>query len=382
MIFLLPLMFIVPEDSNCQDLLDKQLAHYFVDWEMSFDSVPGGMRTSQGCLDLRNWYIDLNTKFEVSFCKVMGLRYRNEYFSYYDNHFKNHRFEPYFQIRDNLRFLFTVTTHYYKGEDELGIGFFIGKDYLNYLELFVIAEDFDRNFSLQHVPPTRDKITYWQHPIKLVAKLNKYWKTGHLALQANVSNRYLLQSNEMDFVDIPYFQEKALHRYFYGRAWQDIGKFRIGGICDLRQAEFFCQDTASEFSNDKYEIVVEPAISFRISDKWIPNLYFTYNYKTHNDLLDSRDSGTDSLFNYQRDVYAYLLDIEFRPGGNFVWHAGIQREFYYNNQGREYTERRLLLGFEYRYKNVWFYFVEAMEGDFPTPKWMHNHTYIQLMVRF
>ena len=98
--------------------------------------------------------------------------------------------------------------------------------------------------------------------------------------------------------------------------------------------------------------------------------------------MHSRVPGTDSLFNYQRDVYAYMIDLEFRPGGNFIWHAGMQREFYCNNQGWEYTERRLLIGFEYRYKNVWFYFVEAMEGDFPTPKWMHNHTYIQLMVKF
>ena len=140
MIFLLPLMFIVPEDSNGQDLLDKQLAHYFMDWEMYFDSVPGAMRSSQGCLDLRNWYIDLNTKFEVSLSKIMGFRYRNEYFGYYDNHISNHRFEPYFQIRDNLRFLFTITTHYYKGEDELGIGFFLGKDYLNYLEFFLVSQ--------------------------------------------------------------------------------------------------------------------------------------------------------------------------------------------------------------------------------------------------
>lgn len=382
MIFLLPLMFIVPEDSNGQDLLDKQLSHYFMDWEMCFDSVPAAMRSSQGCLDLRNWYIDLNTKFEVSLSKIMGFRYRNQYFGYYDNHINDHRFEPYFQIRDNLRLLFTITTHYYKGEDELGIGFFIGKDYLNYLEFFVIAEDFDHNFSLQNVQASADKITYWQHPIKFVARFNKYWRTGHLTLHADVSNRYRLQSNEVELGPTPYFQEKGLHRYFYTRAWQDIGKFRIGGICDLRQSEFFSQDTASVFRNDKYELIVEPALCFRLSDKWTPSLYFTYNYKTHNDSLYSRDPGTDSLFDYQRDVYAYMIDLEFRPGGNFIWHAGMQREFYCNNQGREYSERRLLIGFEYRYKNVWFYFVEAMEGDFPTPKWMHNHTYIQLMVKF
>jgi hypothetical protein len=81
-------------------------------------------------------------------------------------------------------------------------------------------------------------------------------------------------------------------------------------------------------------------------------------------------------------VFAYLVDVEFSPGGNFIWHFGTQREFYSNNQGREFRDRRINLGVEYRYKNIWFYLVEAMEGDFPTPKYLHNHTYVHLMLKF
>ncbi|MBA7552636.1 hypothetical protein ES705_45206 [subsurface metagenome] len=83
----------VPEDSNSQYLLDKQIIHYFPSWEIHFDSMSGGMRTSQGCLDLLNWYIDLDTKFEVKLSKIFGIRYRNKYLGDYTNHISD-RFIP------------------------------------------------------------------------------------------------------------------------------------------------------------------------------------------------------------------------------------------------------------------------------------------------
>ena len=372
----------VPEDSNSQYLLDRQIAHYFPSWEIHFDSMSGGIRTSQGCLDLLNWYIDLDTKFEVNLSRILGLRYRNKYLGDYKNHICDHRFEPFFQLKKNLRLLFTVTTHYYKGEDELGFGFFLGKDYLNFLEMFIIAEDFDRNFSLQHMYPGEDKIIYKQHPIKLQTHFNKYWDTGHLSLKFDVSNRYCLQSTEPWDVYPRAYTEEGLHRYFYTRFWQDINKLRLGTIVDLKQSELYQVDTTRIYNENIFEIIVEPMISYKLTEKWIPNLYFTYNYKTDDNSIHISSSLEDSLFYYKRDVYAYLIDVEFHPGGNFIWHFGMQRQFYYNNQGEEFTDRRLLLGFEYRYKNIWFYFIEAMEGDFPTPKWLHNHTYVQLMLKF
>lgn len=370
----------VPEDSNSQYLLDKQLDHYFPSWEVWFDSTSGGLRTSQGCLDLLNWYIDIDTKFEVMLAKWLGLRYRNKYLGDYANHISDHKFEPFFQLKKNLRMLFSVSTHYYKGEDELGIGFFLGKDYLNFLEIFIVAEDFDRNFSLKDIPDGPDRIVYKQHPIMLRTHFNKYWHTGHISLKFDVSNRYRLESSLYMPVD-PYYLEKGLHRYFYIRFWQDIKRFRLGGMFDLGQSELYQHDTTGVLDEDVFEIIAEPMIAFKINEKWRPHLYLTYNYKT-DDYIHSTNMIYDSLYNYQRDVYAYLIDVEFHPGGNFVWHFGTQRQFYYNNQGREFKERRINIGFEYRYKNIWFYFVEAMEGDFPTPKWLHNHTYVQLMLRF
>ncbi len=371
----------VPEDSNYTYLLDKQLAHYFPSWEARFDSLIGGLRTSQGCLDYLHWYIDLETKFEVHLSKILGLRYRNKYLGNYQNHISNHYFEPFFQLRENLRLLLSVAPHYYKGDDEIGTGFFLGRNYLNFLEMFIIIEDFDHNFSLRKMPPGPEKILYKQHPVKLRSIFNTYWETGHLNIKCELTNRYRLQSTEPWDVYPSAYTEKGLHRCFYTRIWQDINRLRIGGIVDIKQSELLRIDTLS-YEEHILEIIAEPMITYRLTEKWIPTLYLSYNYKTEDDSLFYLDAFHDSIVHYKRDVYAYFIDVAFHPGGNFVWHLGTQRQFYYSNKACEFKERRFTLGLEYRHKNIWFYIVEALEGDFPMPNWFHNHTYVQLMLKF
>ncbi len=358
-----------PEDSNCQNLLDKQIAHYFQSWELVFDSTKNGMRTSQGCLDLLNWYVELELRYEAYLSKILGIRYQNHYRGDYDEHISNHYFQPFFQIAENRRLFLSITTHYYKGEDEIGIGYFYGRDYLNFCEIFLLVENFDRNFSLQNMENGKEKIIYrgLQYPIKLKTKLNKNWQTGRFRTEFTLSKSYLLESTD----DPITYQEKGYTHTWYLRFWQDINKFRIGLLNNFRYATKSITDSTDNFKDTIFEVIPEIQFTYRISQKLVPNLYLTYNYK----------SEEDTLF-YERNVYAYLFDLEFYPEGNFVWHFGTQREFYYNNQNVNLKERRINVGMEYRYKNLWFYLVEAMEGDFPTPKYMHNHTYVQLMLRF
>lgn len=358
-----------PEDSNCQNLLDKQIAHYFHSWEIAFDSTVNGFRTTQGCLDILNWYIDLELRYEAYFSKILGIRYQNHYHGDYNEHISNHYFQPFFQLNENKRLFLSITTHYYKGEDDIGIGYFYGRNYLNYWETFLSVENFDRNFSLQHMEPGREKKIYknFNYPLKLKTTINKNWATGRLRLELLLGKKYLLESTD----EPPTFREQGYIHSFYVRFYQDINRFRIGLLNTLRYSDKSINDSTNNFHEKIFDDYPEIQCAYRLNEKWFPNLYLNYNYKTED----------DTLF-YERNVFAYLLDLEFYPGGNFVWHFGTQRQFYSNNQGKKFKERRINVGLEYRYKHIWFYLVEAMEGDFPTPKYLHNHTYVQLMLRF
>lgn len=358
-----------PEDSNYQYLLDKQLAHYFQSWDAVFDSTKNGMRTSQGCLDLLNWYINLELRYEASLSKILGIRYKNHYVGDYDNHISNHYFQPFFQLSEKIRLFLSITTHYYKGEDEIGIGYFLGRDYINFVEIFLQVENFDRNFSLQHTPDGPNKIVYkdFRYPVRLKAIINKNWKTGRLRAEMTTGTRYRLESTDEPAT----FKEEGDSHSGFLRVWQDVGKFRFSLLNEFKLSSKETSDLYTNSSRKIFDLTPELQITYRIKEKWVPNLYLTYNYKRADDTLL-----------YERNVFAYLIDLEFHPGGNFVWHFGTQRNFYKNSLGFETKERRINLGFEYHYKNLWFYFVEAMEGDFPTPKYLHNHTYVQLMLRF
>ncbi|MEO0216029.1 MAG: hypothetical protein ABIL70_01990 [candidate division WOR-3 bacterium] len=359
----------VPEDSNCQYLLDKQIAHYFPSWEVAFDSSKNGFRTSQGCLDLLNWYIDLELRYEAYLSKILGVRYENHYLGDYGEHISNHYFQPFFQIKESQRLLLSITTHYYKGNDEIGIGYFLGRDYINYIECFLLVEDFDRNFSLQNTPDGPDKIIYkdLKYPVKFQGKFVKNWQGGRLTIMAKLGTRYRLESTDIPFS----YAEEGIKRKFYTRVWQDMGRLRIGWICDLKYQNRSTITGDALFKERGIEIVTEPMVGYHLNEKLFPLLYLTYNYKDFDDTIP-----------YWRRGFAYLVDLEFHPGGNFVWHLGTQREFVYNSRNEDIRHRRINIGLEYRYRNIWFYLVEAMEGDFPTEKYMHNHTYVQLMFRF
>lgn len=369
MLLILYLISYAPEDSNSQNLLDKQIAHYFHSWEVAFDSTTNGLRTSQGCLDILNWYIDLELRYEAYLSKILGIRYQNRYLGDYNEHISDHYFQPFFQLKENKRLYLSITTHYYKGEDDIGIGYFYGRNYLNYWETFLSVENFDRNFSLQNMETGRAKKIYknFNYPIKLKTTINKNWRTGRLHLELLLGKKYLLESTD----EPPTFREQGYTHSFYIRFYQDINRFRIGLLNTLKYSEKSINDYSNYFKEKIFDDYPELQFAYRLNEKWVPNLYLNYNYKT----ID------DTLF-YERNVFAYLVDLEYYPGGNFVWHFGTQRQFYTNNQGRKFKERRIIVGLEYRYKNIWFYLVEAMEGDFPTPKYLHNHTYVQLMLRF
>ncbi len=378
--------YIAHEDSNSHYLLDKQLAHYLPAWECCFDSSYNGMRTSQGCLDLLNWYIDIQTRYEVSLSRKIGLRYRNHYRGDYNDHMNNHYFDPFLRLSDNSKLMLSITTHYYKGENEIGIGYQHGRDYVNHIEAFVSVANFDRNFSLKASPEGPDKYTYsgLAYPIKLITTINRTWTHGRLYFDCDLGAKYKMRSTTLT--------EEGWNRKANLRVWQYIKRLQLGYLSNLQLSEIIQHrnnyaETTTVYKLNTLEMINESMIAYQINEKWKPVIYLTYDYK---------NAREDSLLllgqqQYTRNIFAYLVDLEFSPGGRFVWHLGTQRQFYesnYTDSGigetnhREFKERRINVGLEYRYNNFWFYLVEAMEGDFPTEKYLHNHTYLQMMMRF
>lgn len=367
----------VPEDSNFHYLMDKQIAYYSPDWEARFDSTVNGLRVVQGCLDLVNWHIDLELRCEANLADWLGLRYRNVTFDEYGSHILDNYFEPFFQIRPDQRLFLSVTTHYNKGENQLGIGYKLGRDYVNYLETFIIAEHFDHNFSLMNIPSGPTKYVYRVFPIKWRTAFTKNWPTGRLRLDWELSYPYRLESTDTPEL---YWQEGE-HYNASVRVDQEFRKFYTGLIAAFQYRDtvfwhFHSSEIVSWHIKSYLEYLINPSFGYRISDRWRPILHLTFNHKQADD--------TTYVAN---NVWAYFLDVEWRtnwhflPGQLFV-HLGTQREFYSDNRDWRFKERRLNVSLEYRYKNLWFNLHEAMEGDFPTPKWMHNHTYVQLMVNF
>jgi hypothetical protein len=357
--------------------MDKQIAYFSPDWEARYDSTVNGLRVVQGCLDLVNWYIDLELRYEARLADWMGLRYRNLSFDDYGSHISDHYFEPFFQIRPDQRLFLSITTHYNKGENQLGIGYKLGRDYVNYLETFIIAEHFDHNFSLMNIPSGPTKYVYRVFPIKWRTTFTKNWPTGRLRLDWELSDRYRLESTDTPVT----YRQEGIHYNASVRFGQEFRPLYYGLIAMAQYRDTIYSDPSSVFENcwekSYMEYFIEPAFGWRVSDRWRPILNLTYNHKENRDRLPM-------VIN---DVWAYFLDVEWRtnwhflPGRLFV-HLGTQREFYTDNRAWRYKERRLNVSLDYRYKNLWFNLHEAMEGDFPTPKWMHNHTYVQLIVNF
>jgi hypothetical protein len=235
------------------------------------------------------------------------------------------------------------------------------------------AEGFDRNFSLQATPDGPDKIVYdgLRYPFRLRPRMTRNWTTGSLHMNIEIGSTYRLVSTD----DPRSYIEEGFHSSLDSRLWQSVGRFQFGFNFHFKHKD---RSVDSAFtlivSSKSTDIIEEPVFAYVLNEHWKPLLYLSYNYKSASEIFD--------IDSYRRDIYAYLIELEFKPGGNFIWHFANQRQFYYRNDDTRFQEMRYNIGIEYRFKNIWFYLVEAMEGDFPTPKYMHNHTYVQMMLVF
>ncbi len=371
------LLSFVPEDSNYHHVMDQQLIVYLTDWQVRWDSTENGLRTVQGCLDLRYWHLDIDTRFQTDIAPWIGLRYRYRNYGFYNRRVDNNYFEPFFPIKPGQRLFISVTTHFYKGDNQFGLGYSFGRTYLNHLETFLIAEHLDRNFSLQHEEDGPDKIVYSMFPLVWHTELIQNWRTGRLGLAFEVSNTYRLASTDHPAS----FWEKGRRTMASFSFRQDIRRSRFTAWYNMEDRWLIRSDStftgSNGFTTAEGFHFIHTGYGYKINDRWRPTAYLTYNTNRAED---------DTAYN-KTNVWAYMLDVEYRTPWHFMPGAwivtfGTQQEFYTDTGAREFHERRFNVNLEYRYNKFWFRFMEAMEGDWPMPGNIHNHTYVQMMLTF
>ncbi|HIE05956.1 MAG TPA: hypothetical protein EYP58_04055 [bacterium (Candidatus Stahlbacteria)] len=365
-LFLLFLLY-EPEDSNNMYLIDQMLVVPEEQFIVAYDSAVSGLFTTQGCLDLMNWYIKLDIKHDAWLSSWLGLRYRYRKIGDYDRSADEHRFEPTFKIgKQNLHLM--IIPRYYKGGDEIGIGYSTGSDYLNYLQLFLSVPDFDRNFSLRDTPDSLPRYKYKRFPIRLSLELRRRWGVGYFKF---IINRILPSFQIWEGQESIRSDEFGYSAYL--TSWH--GRFNLGFAADYNvQNERNFDMVARVFNGDSLSwFEVQPWVGFRISKRW--TVFFRYRVETK--------WHKDDLSDYHREGNSQYLDIHYRMSDHYLWHFGYQGEYLESGMLKIVNNHRFVVGLEYDFNRGRFVLWEGIEADRP---WriarFHNHTYLSFLVNF
>ena len=365
-IFLIALPFLEPEDSNNLYLMDQILTVPQESFLLGYDSLISGFYTNQGCLDLLNWYIDLRVKHDLFLSKRLGIRYRYWKLGDYSRQIDEHRFEPTLLFGSH-RLHLMITPRYYKGDDEIGIGYSHG-NYLNYLSFFFSVPDFDRNFSLQYTPDSLPSYRYKRFPLRFSFEIRRRWRSGYLKL---IIDRTL-----------PSFQVWKGHESIWKDRWRFSvnltswhGRFNLNFTSSYEEKNrrsllFYAREADCDSIN---WLEAQPGIGYRFSNQI--TIYFSYR-------IDSKFHATDS-FNYHRSGNAQYLDIHYQLSDKYLWHFGYQGEYVRSGELKIVNNHRFIIGLEYIFKKGKFVLWEGIEADRPFRlARFHNHTYLSLIFSF
>ncbi|MEO0226410.1 MAG: hypothetical protein ABIL05_05610 [candidate division WOR-3 bacterium] len=365
-----------PEDANLYYYMDRMLFCYPDRWEFFYDSASVGMRTFQGCHELKTWYIDLKAKAEASLSQWLGIRYRYRMLADYLHQENLHRFEPSIKLEKDLALLFMIVPYYHKGNDEFGIGLSKGTDDLNSIEAFFILRSIDNNYSLKDTPDGPDKKVYKTFPFYGTFKCGRRWTNGYFKGYFEKSNTSHLVSRSAPG-RCYWLQEQRNFTNLDVRFLNSYGRFEFGG--DFHLSEINCKTIDRNirptwFGDTLLEIAFQPKIGFVLSSKWKPVFYY---------YLDNKRA--DDTVRYRRAGNAQHLDFEFSPTRKILWHFGFQRQWINIMREDLRIEYRFLVGFEYTFSRGMFIIWEGIEAD-PADvtkiNRLHNHTYVGLTMRF
>lgn len=368
MILSLLFLYLAPEDSNNLYLMDRMLTVPEERFMIGYDSLSSGLYTNQGCLDLLNWYIELDIKHDIWLSNKVGIRYRYRKLGDYTRRIDKHRFEPTFKAgRGRIHLM--IIPEYYKGGDEIGIGYSTGVGYLNYCQFFLSIPGFDRNFSLRDTPDSLPKYRYHRFPVRLSLDLRRRWDKGYLkfVIDKTLQSFQAWEGHESK-------KSEELGFSIYLTSWH--GRFNLGFAGDYREhkeRDFHMVGERGFVGDSLNWFEVQPWIGFRFSDQL--SGYFRYRVDTKRHLTED--------FDYHRGGNSQYLDFHYQVSDQYLWHLGYQGEYVKSGELKIVNNHRFVVGLEYIFKKGRFVLWEGIEADRPFRIIrFHNHTYLSFLVSF
>ncbi len=365
-----------PEDINELYLMDMNWASFPSEWDMAYDSSLIAFRSTQGCLDLKLWYILYQVKVRYPLYKGFGARYSYYEKDDYDEIIKTHRIEPFLKLRRDFYAHLMVTPHFEKGEDEIGAGISWFPNPLNYLEFFFIIRDFDNNFALQNTPPGPERDVYIElsYPYKFTLEFRREFEYFRVKNYAE----YVMPAKKE-------LQDPENHRIRYFSSYRGYGRietnsfkrFKIGSIWEYNGSKDRAEFTDSVVSDTFEKWMVEPYLYLFFADKWRMDIQFRFTKKLHN--LYNRDWFGPSIYlNYRLNPKIEFI-IGYQRSRRRRWIEGER----VSDPWRD-IQNRIALGIQFIFPNrARLLLYEGIELD-GSWRWKlthpHNHTYASLFL--
>lgn len=375
--FLFSKVIIIEPEDKCEIyLVDMNIAKFYPDWELAYDSVPQGFRTSHGCLDLIKWYAFYEAKLIFPLYKNFGARYFYKRIDDYGINYYQHRIEPYLRFK-NLWLFLEAVPYFYKYNDEAGIGIGYIKNWLNYIEFFFILKDFDRNFASRFTEEGEELMLYSQVPFRFEIKARKVSERIRLKL----NHTFTTLGKRVYKNPINYITER------FDSIWSsttvEFSPFRniwIGVLFNCRRE----QRVFNQFTPEKkikydtlFSYYLEPFLSLENKKN---KVIFEYTLLPKNHLTDT----SSYIRNWRGINIKYRRDIS----SIFKFWVGYQRSWrkrIYNGEeveDKRKKQSRLIFSIEFTFKNgTRLILHEGIEMDGSIEyrlKHPHNHTYILL----
>ncbi len=375
-----------PEDTCELYLIDMAFARYHPTWERAYDSLPGSMMSSQGCLDMLRWYTDYKAKIRFHVFDKWLFTYRFLQKNNFDRNLLLHSFEALYKIYKRLYSGIYVSPSFYKYNDEAAFIISWYKTGMNNIVFHIGVPHFDRNFSLKYVKPGDTINEYRPIPttpihIRIEAKIKfqKAYIRYHYSHLSEEKSLYLMpQEGRFDVYRI--FKDSS--SIFIDIPFKNILTTGINASWENRDSIYLKAFDNNVYHDSLNNLSLEAFIykTFKKGEAYLGLLY-------------SGKKRLTTSYLYERPWYGLNLRLKYSIFSFMDAYTGFQwsrRQRYVNGdtltKGWRNKQSRLIIALDFKFPNgIHFLINEGIETDPPLEYMLshpHNHTYISLFMPF